>query len=79
MILYQVSTTFLGADSPTQFYFDTLVKAESYLDNCINGEIKKFAIVPDGCFAMTLNYSDGCSLDDLCYGRFGLFNLVEIS
>lgn len=80
MILYQVRTTFLGAGSPSHFYFDTIGKAEAFLDNCINGEIKKVSIVPDGCFAFnTLNYSDGCSLDDLCYGRFGLFNLVEIN
>lgn len=77
MILFQVSTTFLGADSPTQFYFDCIGKAESYLDNCINGEITKMSIAPCGCLK-SLNYWDGCTLNDLCYGNFGNINVIEV-
>lgn len=77
MILYQVRTTFLGAGSPSHFYFDTIGKAEAYLDNCINGEIVKLSIAPFGRLK-SLNYWDGCSLDDLCYGNFDNINVIEV-
>ena len=63
--LYKVTTTFLGADGPSDFYFDNADKAETFLAKQINGEITKVRVT-----AEYLNYSDGCTYNDLVYGRF---------
>ena len=63
MNLYRVSTTFLGADSASQFYFDTEGKANKFLSNCDNGEIDKVRVTND-----YLNYSDECTFADLVFG-----------
>lgn len=62
--LYKVCTTFPGADGPSTFYFDTADKAQKYLDSCDNGEIIKTKVSSD----TPLNYSDGCTLNELTYG-----------
>ena len=39
-MIYRVTTTFLGADGPSSFYFASREKAQSFLDTqCTNGEI----------------------------------------
>ena len=63
--LYKVTTTFLGADRPSDFYFDNADKAETFLAKQINGEITKVRVT-----AEYLNYSDGCTYNDLVYGKF---------
>lgn len=65
MNLYRVSTTFLGAGDASRFYFDTEEKANKYLSKHDNGEIDKVRVTAD-----YLNYSDGCTLNDLIYGMF---------
>lgn len=62
MILYAATTTFLGADGASTFYFDTLDKAQNYLDDQLNGEITKFEVKGD------VNYHDGCTYNDLSFG-----------
>lgn len=62
MTLYKVTTTFLGAYGPSTFYFDTIEKAQNYLDDQLNGEITKFEVKGD------VNYHDGCTYNDLSFG-----------
>ena len=62
MILYAVTTTFPEADGASTFYFDTLDKAQNYLDDQLNGEITKFEVKGD------VNYHDGCTYNDLSFG-----------
>ena len=67
MTLYRVTTTFLGADAPSQFYFNTAEKAEEFLDvECQNGVYEKVDIVGK----QSLNYFDGCTMNDLTFGNF---------
>ena len=70
MKLYRVTTTFLGADAPSKLYFDTELKAKKFLgispQRVCNGEIETVNLVAD----YPLNYSDGCTMDDLTYGDF---------
>lgn len=61
--LYKVYTAFPGADGPSTFYFDTADKAQKYLDGCDNGKIIKVKITSNE----PLNYSDGCTLNELTY------------
>lgn len=61
--LYKVYTAFPGADGPSTFYFDTADKAQKYLDSCDNGKIIKVKITSSA----PLNYSDGCTLNELIY------------
>ncbi len=64
--LYRVRTTFIGADAPSEFYFDNIKSAENYLSTLVNGEIEAVTIKAD----YPLNYSQGCTLADLTYGNF---------
>ena len=64
--LYEVRTTFLGAGSPSSFYFDTKEKARDYLEEQLNGEINTIIIESND----PLNYSDCCTYDDLTYGGY---------
>ena len=87
-ILYKVTTTFLGASSPSNFYFDQKEKAKKFLQKeCINGEIKKIEIKTKPIKHMDdpspieweINYSDGCTKNDLCYGDFEHIEEREIN
>lgn len=64
--LYRVRTTHLGADAPSEYYFDTLAGAEMDLHHLSNGEVEKVTIDSN----YPLNYSSGCTMDDLTYGFF---------
>ena len=64
--LYRVKTTWLGADSASEYYFDTKAAAENNLRHLGNGEVDKVTIESD----YPLNYSAGCTMDDLTYGYF---------
>ena len=67
MKLYRVTTTFLGADTPSHFYFDNAEKAETFLEKeCANGVYEKVDIICN----YALNYFDGCTMDDLTFGAF---------
>lgn len=70
---YKVSTTFLYADSASNFYYDTAEKAQKFLDNQINGEITKVKIR-----SYDFNYYDGCYLDDLICGDYTAYLETEI-
>ena len=61
--LYQVTTTFLGADSPSEFYFDTIEKAKAFLEEQDNGEIEQKHFES----SEKLNYWDGCTWNELIY------------
>lgn len=61
---YKVRTQSLEVDTPpslSELYFDDEQKAVDYLNTCDNGEIEKVIIESP----RDLNYSDGCTLDDL--------------
>lgn len=62
--LYRVRTTHIGADAPSEYYFDTLAGAELNLMHLGNGEAHKVTIESD----YPLNYSAGCTMNDLTYG-----------
>lgn len=68
--LFKLRTTFLDADGPSTFYYDTKDKATSELVSLgfsvINGEVERVRIVTD----YQPNYFDGCTLNDLTYGNF---------
>lgn len=64
--LYRVRTTWLGADAPTEYYFETKAAAESNLRHLGNGEVEKVEITSD----YPLNYRSGATLADLTYGNF---------
>lgn len=66
MKLYRLTTTWVGANGPSRYYFDTLEKALAYMARCENGEIEKVGIAAD----YQINYSDGCTEGDLTYGEF---------
>lgn len=74
MRLYRVTTTFPGADEPSRFYFDAKEKALNYLADCENGEFEKVVVTCE----YSINYSDGCTLNDLCYGDFNSIKVDEI-
>lgn len=65
-VLYRLTTTFLGADRPQAFYFDTKSAAELNLMHLDNGAVEKVLVKSD----YELNYSDGCTLNDLTWGYF---------
>lgn len=67
MKLYRVTTTFIGADSPSVLYFNTEEKAQTFLSTCQNGGADLVDVLTaDGEY----NYSDGCTLNDLTFGAF---------
>ena len=67
MKLYRVTTTFIGADKPSNLYFNTEEKAKTFvMAECQNGEIKPVDVVAD----YPLNYADGCTINDLTFGDF---------
>ena len=69
MKLYRVTTTFLGADAPSHFFFDEAEKAESFLETeCQNGFYEPVDVLLKG--NVEPNYFDGCTLNDLTYGQF---------
>ena len=73
MKLYRVTTTFLGADSPSMLYFNTAEKAEKFLDEeCQNGTYEPVDVVSD----YSPNYSDGCTMNDLTFGDFNAKEIV---
>lgn len=63
-VLWRVTTTFIGANGPSSFYFDTRSWAEMNLRHLDNGEVTKVVITSD----YPLNYSSGCTYDDLTMG-----------
>lgn len=71
--LYRVRTTHIGADAPSEYYFDTLAGAELNLRHLGNGEIHKVTIESD----YPLNYSAGCTMNDLTYGSFDAKTIDE--
>ena len=66
---YLVRTTFLGSDSPSEFYFDTEEKAKKYLADQTNGEIEKVSVDCE-----KFNYSDGCTYNELTYYNCSIFS-----
>ena len=64
MTLYRVRTTWIGADSPSEYYFDTKAGAEMNLMHLSNGEIDKVEVASD----YPLNYHHGCTMCDMTYG-----------
>lgn len=70
--LFEVSTKFLGADEPTELYFDTKEKAENFLIKQDNGYITKITAESN----TQINYSDGCTYNDLC-GCGGIVNIIH--
>lgn len=76
MVLYRVTTTFLGASGSSEFYFDTMEKAQAFREKeCQNGEIAQLLAMRNGVGG--INYSDECSLCQLTYGDFEL-DFIEI-
>ena len=71
--LFEVSTTFLGADDPTELYFDTKEKAENFLSKQDNGYITKIIAESN----TKINYSDGCTYNDLC-GWGEIVNIIHM-
>jgi len=57
---YLARTTFLGADGPSEFYFDTSEKAKKYISQQANGEVEEVTVECE-----KLNYFDGCTYNDL--------------
>ena len=71
--LYRVETTFAGADAPSKLYFDNRKKAQDYLyDFCSNGCVEIVNIES----GYPLNYSDGCTMNDLTFGDFNVTETV---
>ena len=66
--LYQLTTTFLGADKPTMLYFNMRQAAADYFrHNCSNGIITAVnATLPDNYY----NVFDGCTFNDMSYGGY---------
>lgn len=64
--LYQLTTTFPGADKPTILYFTTSQSADDYFrHNCNNGTVTVVnAALPDDY----INFFDGCTYNDMSYG-----------
>lgn len=62
MKAYMVRTTFLGADSPSEFYFSNQNKAKCYLECRENGEIELVEI--DGISELP---KEGCTWSDINY------------
>lgn len=62
--LYKVCTTFPGADGPSTFYFESAEEAQKFINReCVNGEIIKILVTSSA----PLNYSAGCTLNELTY------------
>ena len=59
--IYKVTTTLLGADVPSQFFYDSLSKAQKALEKFENGEIDGIYVKPQ----MLEGYEDGCTWDSL--------------
>lgn len=66
MRLYKLTTTFSGADGASNFYYNTKAKAMKALEDLDNGEVTEVELTAD----YNLNYSDGCTANDLTYGNF---------
>ena len=66
MTLYKTITTYQGADGPSYSYFDTEERAQNFISSLDNGEVVKVEITAD----YKLNYSDGCTFNDLTFGEF---------
>lgn len=62
--LFRVTTTFIGADKPSEFFFDTLAHAEMNLAHLDNGEVEKVVITSD----YIPNFWNGCTLNDMTCG-----------
>lgn len=71
--LYRVRTTHLGADAPSEYFFDTLAGAEMNLHHLSNGEVEKVTLESN----YPLNYTAGCTMDDLTYGFFDAHTVEE--
>lgn len=63
-ILWRVTTRYIGADGSSMFFFDTEEKATAFLWGCNNGAASRREYISD----LPLNYSDGCTWDDLIMG-----------
>ena len=61
--LYRVTTSFLGADGPSQFFYNSLSEAQKALEKFENGEIDEVYVKPQ----MLEGYEDGCPWDSLIY------------
>lgn len=61
----------MGADAPSDLYFNTEEKARAFLENQDNGEIRHVDVQSK----YPLNYSDGCTMNDMTFGNF---DAVEI-
>ena len=61
--IYKVTTTFWGADVPSQFFYNSLSKAQKALKKFENGEIEEIYVKPQ----MLEGYEDGCTWDSLEY------------
>lgn len=79
MRLWGVTTRYPGSDKASTFYFDTEDKAAAFLETCENGEITEYADVhlkapahmfSDELVRQEVNYSDGCTANDMCFGDF---------
>lgn len=62
MKAYKVTTTFIGADSPSEFYFTTKAGAELNLRYLDNGEIELVEL--DGVSELP---KEGCTWSDIGY------------
>ena len=61
--IYKVTTTFWGADVPSQFFYNSLSKAQKALKKFENGEIEEIYVKPQ----MLEGYEDDCTWDSLEY------------
>ena len=73
MILYKVATTFWGADSPSEFYFDTKEKALAYLQEQDNGNIIKVKVI-----GTAIDFWNGCTYSDLSRGMYYVLEIEEL-
>lgn len=73
MKLYRVTTTFLGADAPSKFYFNSAEKAEDFLEKeCPNGVYEPVSVIS----RYELNFWNGCTMNDLTEGQFDAKEIV---
>lgn len=62
--IYKVTATAWGADAPSQFFYNSLSKAQKAVKKFGNGEIDEIYVKPQ----MLEEYEDGCTWDSLsCY------------
>lgn len=73
LILYKVATTFWGADSPSEFYFDTKKKALAYLQEQDNGNIIKVKVR-----GTAIDFWNGCTYSDLSRGMYYVLEIEEL-